>query len=171
MDDVTHGTPSVTPSIRPHERDDVRERIARAIEPTAFVEETVRLRRVSPEATATFRNRAYLRADAILAEIQRTHAIVPIQALPLDKWHEDVGDVMWVKFPIDEPPYVGTPNDMGQPFEVELRCVDGGAEVVHKHTVGGWPGYHTHWLPLPDMNRVVPASPPQPPTRAGGENE
>lgn len=42
-------------------------------------------------------------------------------ALPLDEWHEDDGDVLWWKFPIEEPPYVGTPNDED------------------------WPGYHTHW--------------------------
>lgn len=45
-------------------------------------------------------------------------------AMPLDDWHEDDGFVLWWKFPIDEPPYVGTP-----------LCDD-------------WPGYHTHWTTI-----------------------
>jgi hypothetical protein len=43
---------------------------------------------------------------------------------PLADWHEDVGDVLWWRFPIEEAPYVGHPN-----------C-------------DNWPGYHTHWTPL-----------------------
>ena len=42
----------------------------------------------------------------------------------IDEWHEDYGAVLWWKFPIEEPPYCGTPLD------------------------GDWPGYHTHWTPL-----------------------
>ena len=45
-------------------------------------------------------------------------------ARPLEEWHEDYGDVLWWKFPIEEPPYVGSPLDMA------------------------WPGYHTHWTPI-----------------------
>lgn len=26
-------------------------------------------------------------------------------------WHEDIGDVLWWKFPVQEAPWVGTPND------------------------------------------------------------
>lgn len=40
-------------------------------------------------------------------------------------WHEDMGDVLWWRFPIVEAPYVGSPI-----------CSD-------------WPGYHTHFTPLP----------------------
>lgn len=43
---------------------------------------------------------------------------------PIDEWHEDYGDVLWWKFPIDEPPFCGTPLD------------------------SDWPDYHTHWTPL-----------------------
>ena len=46
-------------------------------------------------------------------------------ARPLEEWHEDYGDVLWWKFPIEEPPYVGSPLDMA------------------------WPGYHTHWTLIP----------------------
>lgn len=48
----------------------------------------------------------------------------PPKARPLASWHEDFGDVLWWKFPIDEPPYVGSPLDTA------------------------WPGYHTHWTPI-----------------------
>lgn len=29
----------------------------------------------------------------------------------LEEWHEDIGDVVWWKIPIEEPPYVGSPLD------------------------------------------------------------
>ena len=48
-----------------------------------------------------------------------------VEARPIDEWGEDMGDVLWWQFPIVEPPYVGSPLD---------------AE---------WPGYHTHWTPIP----------------------
>ena len=53
------------------------------------------------------------------------------KARPLDEWHEDFGDVLWWRFPVDEPPYVGTPLDTD------------------------WPGYHTHWTDIP-----IPLPPP-----------
>ncbi|MNW45555.1 hypothetical protein D3C74_228220 [compost metagenome] len=43
---------------------------------------------------------------------------------PIDEWGEDYGDVLWWKFPIEEPPYCGTPLD------------------------ADWPDYHTHWTPI-----------------------
>jgi hypothetical protein len=48
-------------------------------------------------------------------------------ALPLSEWHEDIGPALWWFFPMTEPPYVGGPTD------------------------SDWPGYHTHWTPLPDV--------------------
>jgi hypothetical protein len=52
-------------------------------------------------------------------------------ARPLEKWNEDYGDALWWKFPIEEPPYVGSPLDMS------------------------WPGYHTHWtlIPMPQPSK------------------
>lgn len=44
---------------------------------------------------------------------------------PRSTWHEDFGDVLWWRFPIEEPPYVGSPLD------------------------DRWPGHHTHWTPIP----------------------
>jgi hypothetical protein len=52
------------------------------------------------------------------------------QARPLSEWHEDKGNVLWWKFPIEEPPYCGSPLDTD------------------------WPGYHTHWTPL-----IIPFAP------------
>lgn len=46
------------------------------------------------------------------------------QARPLKEWHEDHGDVLWWTFPIEEPPYCGTPLD------------------------DDWPEHHTHWTPI-----------------------
>ena len=45
-------------------------------------------------------------------------------ARPLEEWSEDCGDVLWWKFPIEEPPYVGSPLD------------------------ANWTAYHTHWTPI-----------------------
>lgn len=33
----------------------------------------------------------------------------------IDVWHEDCGDCLWWKFPIEEPPYCGTPLDCDFP--------------------------------------------------------
>jgi len=55
-----------------------------------------------------------------MTEYHSTH-----KARPLDEWHEDVGPALWWCFPIEEAPYAGDP-----------RCDD-------------WPGYHTHWTPIP----------------------
>jgi hypothetical protein len=52
-------------------------------------------------------------------------------ARPLDDWHVDDGPVLWWRVPVDEPPYAGTPLD------------------------SDWPGYHTHWTPMP----AEPAAP------------
>jgi hypothetical protein len=32
-------------------------------------------------------------------------------ARPIEEWHEDYGDCLWWRFPIEEPPYVGSPLD------------------------------------------------------------
>jgi hypothetical protein len=57
-------------------------------------------------------------------------------ARPLEEWGEDYGDVLWWKFPIEEPPYVGSPLD------------------------ANWPAYHTHWTPIvcPEPPEELPMS-------------
>lgn len=66
------------------------------------------------------------RAEAAEAEVERLHT-----ARPLSEWHEDYGEVLWWRLPVDEPPFCGSP--LGS----------------------DWPGYHTHWTPMPP----VPARP------------
>ena len=71
-----------------------------------------------------------------------------MKAFRLDEWNEDIGDVLWWIFPINEPPYVGTPLDSGRAVEVTIR--DSVGDYTYSQNVGGWPGYHTHWTPLPE---------------------
>lgn len=66
-------------------------------------------------------------------EVESTAAPVP-----LDEWHEDDGFALWWVFPVNEPPYVGSP-----------LCSD-------------WPGYHTHFTPIPIPN--------EPAARATGDH-
>ena len=61
--------------------------------------------------------------------------------------------MLWWRFPIEEAPYVGSPLDLGHQFEVVIRR-HGEGEEVGSYFVGGWPGYHTHWTPIP-----LPAEP------------
>ena len=70
-----------------------------------------------------------LKEVADIIEVQDKWVSVDEQpiARPLEEWGEDYGDVLWWQFPIEEPPYVGSP-----------LCSD-------------WPGYHTHWTPLPPL--------------------
>lgn len=58
---------------------------------------------------------------------------------PATEWHEDHGNVLWWRFPIEEPPYVGTPLDIG--FQVSARLYNQfGDEIgVTSSDVGGWP--------------------------------
>ena len=76
------------------------------------------------------------------------------EARPEAEWHEDIGPVLWWRFPIDEPPYVGTPLDLGYP--VEIRVGMNGEDHVQRYLVGGWPGYHTHSTPIIAPNVPTP---------------
>jgi hypothetical protein len=78
-----------------------------------------------------------------------------MKPLPLSEWHEDIGTVLWWEFPLSvkgEPPYVGTPLDLGREIVVEttISTYSGQETKSHRFYVGGWPGYHTHWTPLPE---------------------
>lgn len=74
-----------------------------------------------------------------------------MNARPLEDWHEDIGDVLWWRFPIQEAPYCGTPLDLGQTVEITVQAH--GVDKVMRTNVGGWPGYHTHWttIPIPEQ--------------------
>ena len=41
----------------------------------------------------------------------RSHYETIAHPFPASEWHEDLGPVLWWTFPIEEPPYVGTPLD------------------------------------------------------------
>lgn len=77
---------------------------------------------------------------------------------PYSEWSEDHGDVLWWRFPVTEPPYVGGPNDLG--CTVELHAHRG---LVARGYVGGWPFMeedepNLYWTPLvvPDDPRALP---------------
>jgi hypothetical protein len=76
--------------------------------------------RDSINAIATERDN--LRAALAKVEAERDDASRP---RALDDWHEEDGGALWWKFPIVEPPYVGSP--LSEDF----------------------PEYVTHWTPLP----------------------
>jgi len=65
----------------------------------------------------------------------------------VSEWCEDEGPVLW--WHPGEPPYCGTPNDCGH--TVEMRHYTGGEGDIKtvSTSVGGWPGYHEWWTPLP----------------------
>lgn len=90
----------------------------------------------------------------------RTHNLlappIPATARPQSEWHEDMGDVLWWEFPVTESPYVGTPLDLGYTVELELHTQAGcNPRISATGQIGGWPGYHTHFTPLP----AAPANP------------
>lgn len=60
------------------------------------------------------------------------------QAYPFEDWHEDYRDVLWWRLPVCEPPYVGSPLDLGRGVAVRLQV---GMEVIEQQigNVGGWP--------------------------------
>jgi hypothetical protein len=69
---------------------------------------------------------AYADVDELRAQLREL-----LTPRPLDDWHEDYGSALWWKFPIVEAPYSGSPLD------------------------DGWPGYHTHWTPFPEVSSPV----------------
>lgn len=85
------------------------------------------------------------------AEFREELYIALTTPCPISEYHEDMGCVLWWKFPIEEAPYVGSPNDLGYTVEAELQLRKDHKQ--HKRQirmmVGGWPGYHTHFTPLP----------------------
>ena len=104
--------------------------------------------------TAGFeRQLAYILQDAGITQLIDASPAVR----PRCEWNEDMGPKLWVRFPITEPPYVGSPLDLGQTVEVVTRYVgpsgDGETwrvvEETTRHYVGGWPGYHTHFMDIP----------------------
>lgn len=76
--------------------------------------------------------------DAQVIEPTKHTILVPapvLVAIPGEEYHDDMGPVTWWRFPVDEPPWVGTPGD------------------------SDWPGYHTHFTPAPPEPRSAHALP------------
>lgn len=71
-------------------------------------------------------------------------------ARPLAEWTEEDGDVLWWFFPMTEAPWIGSPLSCGHTVELWTRAAPQNLMVM-RGMVGGWPGYHTHWTPLPPI--------------------
>lgn len=95
-----------------------------------------------------------------------TNSVTP---RPFHEWHEDIGSVLWWLWPIEQPPYVGSPLDLGRTVSFDLT-VQVGIDTYETVPVklgdtGGWPfgegddedGDLTHrlyWTPLPDCEAL-----------------
>lgn len=80
---------------------------------------------------------------------------------PHYEWSEDMGDVLWWLWPIEQPPYVGSPLDLGYTLkaDIDLAASCGSAtEGTLRMNVGGWPWRDVDdetvarlfWTALPD---------------------
>jgi len=84
-------------------------------------------------------------------------------ARPISEYEENMGDVLWWKFPIEEAPYVGSPLDVGITVEAHTttriitQCNQehDPEPTIERIDVGGWPGYHTHFTQI-----ITPNTPP-----------
>lgn len=96
---------------------------------------------------------------------------------PIAEYHKDMGPVLWWCLEVEntpqaiaqgwsrrwlgEPPYVGSPGDPGFTVEAHTttRVITQSNQehdpkpVIHRIHAGGWPGYHTHWTPLPKVKQ------------------
>lgn len=82
-------------------------------------------------------DRTHCAVAARLGDFFKHHLMKwPQEARPLDDWHEDMGPVLWWAFPVEEAPWAGDPRS------------------------SAWPGYHTHFTPLPEAP-VEPSPAPQ----------
>jgi hypothetical protein len=77
------------------------------------------------------------------------------RARPFCDWREDHGNVLWWRIPISEPPYCGTPLDLGRKESHEIT--EGLAIVISG--VNAWPfdqgdERHLWWTPLPNAKRI-----------------
>jgi hypothetical protein len=109
--------------------------------PTGLAEKlSIRLRNawrngtpIHPDTAADQVERLEDALDAKDAEIARLKADAAhlVEARPGEEYHDDFGPVMWHRFPIEEAPWVGMPED------------------------SDWPGYHTHFTILPPYPHPV----------------
>lgn len=53
-----------------------------------------------------------------------------VEARLAEHWHEDIGDVLWWNFPVEEPPYCGTPLDEHFPkYKTHFTTIDMPTEI------------------------------------------
>lgn len=77
---------------------------------------------------------------------------------PFCDWHEDCGEVLWWRMPINEAPYVGSPLDLGRSMKVVVQIGFEEHELPITNT-GGWPfdesdERHLWWSRLPNASRI-----------------
>jgi len=71
-----------------------------------------------------------------LSEQQKERQAPPeALARPIEDWHEDLGPVLWWRFPVTEAPWAGTPHDSDWPMDQPDEP------------------YFTYWTPLPPVPR------------------
>lgn len=65
---------------------------------------------------------SYNAQSGVMGKLQKIEVAIqsmqrrPVNAwLPSDEWREDMGNVLWTRLPVEEPPYCGTPLDSGFP--------------------------------------------------------
>ena len=57
-----------------------------------------------------------------------------------EKWHEDIGPVLWWNFPVEEPPYCGTPLDEHFPkYKTHFSMIDMPNEIEKPKLIGSEP--------------------------------
>lgn len=101
---------------------------------------------IDPElAAAKLNSIAETFRDLDVADLAATceHAallLAPPRARLRSEWTPEIGDALWWHFPIDEPPYVGSPLSSDWP--------EGEGHLLHD-------GYYSHWTPI-----VIPTTPP-----------
>lgn len=90
---------------------------------------------------------------AIAATIQllQTSIASATTPRPLSEWTEEDGNVLWWRFPIEEPPYCGSPQDLGYTVELHTHDNSNGPRIASRCSIGGWPGGHTHWTRIPEV--------------------
>ncbi len=80
------------------------------------------------------------------------------RARPFCDWHEDIGDVLWWRIPVEEPPYFGSPLCLGRGMKVEIYIGREQFDFPVQQT-GGWPfdeedERHLWWTPVPSGNVI-----------------
>ena len=69
-------------------------------------------------------------SDDIIGIVNQLDEPTKVIAHLAEKWHEDIGPVLWWDFPVEEPPYCGTPLDDDFPnYKTHFTMIDMPNEV------------------------------------------